>query len=53
MSRTADHKRIGDFTADERSVIAARREYQSAAELAAVFQTTPQTIAAIYRREKP
>jgi len=46
-------KRSGDFSADDRRVIAERRKYQSASELAHVFQTTPQTIAGICRQHSP
>jgi len=38
-----------DFTADEKRVIRARREFQSAQELAAVFGTSPRVITNICR----
>ena len=49
MMASRNWKRIGDFDQNEREVIAERRKYQSAAELADVFLTTPQTIASICR----
>ena len=45
-------KPAADFTAEERAVIRERRKYQSAGELAAVFGTTWQCIAAICRMDR-
>ena len=45
-------KRLHDFTDDERSVIRDRRRYQGASELARVFGTSTQAIAAICRRDQ-
>jgi hypothetical protein len=49
-----DWRRMRDFTVDDRRVIALRRQYQAASELAEVFRTKHQTINAIvaqYRKE--
>lgn len=43
-------KRAADFTAEERSVIRARRKLQSSSELARVFGTSSQVIGAICAR---
>ncbi len=42
-------KQSRDFTPDEKRVIAERRRYQSAQELAAVFGTTARVISNIVR----
>lgn len=42
-------KRFRDFTAEERAVIRERRRYQSAQELALVFNTTSRVIASCVR----
>ena len=42
--------RAADFSDEECEVIRERRKYQPASELAAVFSTTPQVIAAICRK---
>ena len=45
-------KRLHEFTCDERLAIRDRRSYQSVSELARVFGTSTQAIAAICRRDQ-